>query len=85
MEPIHYLDATGLLLSGANRLLLRSSVPTLAQVLTWDRWVVPISRRLDPLLGHAVGKSILVVWRRLTDEPVNREGTKAPRHEDKSS
>lgn len=80
VETVHYLDATGLLLSGANRLLLRSSMPTLAQVLTWDRWFVPISRRLDPLLGHAVGKSILAVWRRLADEPVNREGTKALRH-----
>jgi 2-polyprenyl-3-methyl-5-hydroxy-6-metoxy-1,4-benzoquinol methylase len=64
LVSLRYLDATGLLLSAANRLLLRSRMPTLAQVLTWDRRFVPISRRLDPLLGHAVGKSILAVWRR---------------------
>ena len=59
-----YLDAMGLVLSAANRLLLRSEMPTLAQVLTWDRWFVPISTRLDPLLGGRVGKSILAVWQR---------------------
>ena len=47
LESMRYLDATGLL----------------AQVLTWDRRFVPVSRRLDPLLGHAVGKSVLAVWR----------------------
>lgn len=60
---MQYLDAVGMLLSGANRLILQSDMPTLAQVLTWDRWFVPISRRLDPLLGGRVGKSILAVWR----------------------
>lgn len=64
LVSLRYLDATGLLLSAANRLLLRSRMPTLAQVLMWDRRFVPISRRLDPLLGHAFGKSILAVWRR---------------------
>ena len=64
LVSLRYLDATGLLLSAANRLLLRSRMPTLAQVLTWDRRFVPISRRIDPLLGHAVGKSILAMWRR---------------------
>ena len=63
LESIRYLDATGLLLSAANKLLLRSRMPTLAQVLTWDRRFVPVSRRLDPLLGHAVGKSVLAIWR----------------------
>lgn len=65
LTHLTYLDATGLLLSGANRLLLRSDMPTLAQVLTWDRWFVPVSRRIDPLLGGRVGKSILAVWRRV--------------------
>ena len=64
LAHLTYLDATGLLLSGANRLLLRSSMPTLAQVLTWDRWFVPVSRRIDPLFGGKLGKSILAVWTR---------------------
>lgn len=63
LRSIIYLDAAGLLLSTANRLLLRSRMPTHSQVLTWDRWFVPISRRLDPWLRRRIGKSILAVWR----------------------
>lgn len=57
-----YLDSAGLLASMANRFLLRSAVPTVGQVRTWDRWLVPISRWLDPLLGYRVGKSVLGIW-----------------------
>lgn len=57
-----YLDATGLLASLANRLVLRSAMPTRGQVQTWDRGMVPVSRVLDPLLGFRLGKSILMVW-----------------------
>ncbi len=59
-----YLDAAGLLASAGNRLLLRSAQPSAAQIRFWDRRLVPLSRRLDPLLGNRVGKSVLVVWRR---------------------
>jgi SAM-dependent methyltransferase len=65
MEKLIYLDAAGLLASGANRLLLRSSDPTPTQILFWDRVLVSISRRLDPLLRYAIGKSALAVWRKL--------------------
>lgn len=64
LTTLRYLDAAGVLLSLANRLLLRSATPTVAQIRFWDRRVVPISRRLDPLLGYRAGKSILAVWRR---------------------
>lgn len=57
-----YLDSVGVLASLANRLVLRAPVPTLGQVGTWDRWMVPASRMVDPLLGHVFGKSILGVW-----------------------
>lgn len=60
---IEYLDAVGLLASGANRLLLKQSNPTLAQIKLWDRCMVPLSRLLDPLTAYRLGKSILAVWR----------------------
>jgi SAM-dependent methyltransferase len=60
---IQYVDSVGLLLSGANRLVLRSAAPSLTQVLFWDRWCIPVSRRLDRLTRGRVGKSILAVWR----------------------
>jgi SAM-dependent methyltransferase len=59
---LEYLDSAGMLLSLANRLLLRQSMPTLRQVMFWDRVVVPVSRVLDPLLGRRIGKSILAAW-----------------------
>ena len=61
---LKYLDCAGVLLSLANRLLLRNPYPTRKQIEVWDRAVVPVSRRLDPLIRFATGKSILGVWRK---------------------
>lgn len=61
---MRYLDGVGLLASAANRALLKSSQPTVAQVRLWDRAMVPISRWLDPLLAYRLGKSIVAVWQR---------------------
>ena len=59
-----YLDSCGVLASLGNRLLLRQAAPTSQQILTWDRYLVPCSRWLDPLLLHKAGKSVLAVWAR---------------------
>jgi SAM-dependent methyltransferase len=64
LDSAAYLDSVGLLASAANKLVLRSASPSLRQILIWDRWMAPASRRIDPLLGYAVGKSILFVWRK---------------------
>lgn len=64
IEHLFYLDSAGLLLSSANRLLLRQSMPTKRQLRIWDEWVIPISRVLDKCLGNSVGKSIVGIWRR---------------------
>ncbi|HUF61176.1 MAG TPA: class I SAM-dependent methyltransferase [Verrucomicrobiales bacterium] len=60
---MEYLDAAGLLASLANRLILHSASPTLAQIRFWDGRLVPVSRKLDPVFGRNLGKSILGVWR----------------------
>jgi SAM-dependent methyltransferase len=59
-----YLDAVGLIASTGNRFVSKQSSPTAGQVQLWDSWMVPVSRVLDPLIGHALGKSVLGVWRR---------------------
>jgi 2-polyprenyl-3-methyl-5-hydroxy-6-metoxy-1,4-benzoquinol methylase len=64
LVDLRYLDSTGLWLSLGNRVLLKSSSPTVAQVKLWDSWCIPVSRYLDPVLGNRLGKSILAVWRR---------------------
>jgi 2-polyprenyl-3-methyl-5-hydroxy-6-metoxy-1,4-benzoquinol methylase len=64
LERLLYLDSCGLLASLCNRLLLRQDMPSLKQILFWDRVLVPVTRALDPLLLRRVGKSILAVWKR---------------------
>ena len=64
VATVRYLDSVGLLASLANRLLLRADLPSTGQIRVWDRFMVPLSRFVDPLLAHRVGKSVLVVWRR---------------------
>jgi hypothetical protein len=59
-----YLDSVGLFLSLGNRLLLHRRMPSLSQIMFWDRWIVPLSRYLDPLFGQRIGKSVLGVWQR---------------------
>jgi len=59
-----YLDAFGACLSGANRLLLSKSMPSEANILLWDRWIVPLSRVADHVLQRVVGRSVVCVWER---------------------
>lgn len=61
---LKYLDSAGMLASLGNRLVLRSTMPTPAQLAIWDRVLVPLSRRIDPLLRYRVGKSVFGVWRK---------------------
>jgi SAM-dependent methyltransferase len=64
LDRLFYLDSAGLVLSGANLLLLRQSMPTTSQLRVWDKFVIPISRVLDRFLFNSVGKSIVGVWQR---------------------
>lgn len=57
-----YLDSVGLMASLVNRVLLRKSLPTRNQIITWDRLMVPLSRSVDPMVGFHFGRSILGVW-----------------------
>lgn len=58
-----YLDAVGMAASLANKLLLRKSAPSPAQIKVWDTWMVPCSRVVDPVTFGALGKSLVVVWK----------------------
>jgi SAM-dependent methyltransferase len=59
---LFYLDSIGFFASLANRLLLRQKLPTLAQIHFWDRYLVPSSVRIDPLLGFRFGKTVIGIW-----------------------
>lgn len=64
-EKIMYLDSAGMLLSLGNKLLLQQAMPTVKQIVFWDRWIIPVSRILDWILFFQVGKSVAVIWRRV--------------------
>jgi SAM-dependent methyltransferase len=62
LRRLVYLDAVGILASLGNRLVLGRAVPSASQIAVWDRFMVPMSRLADPILGHNLGKSVLAVW-----------------------
>lgn len=62
LNDFRYLDSIGVFCSLGNRLLLHSRKPTPAQILFWDKVLVPCSRFLDPLLDYALGRSLVAVW-----------------------
>ena len=64
LEKLIYLDSAGMLLSLANKLMLRQSMPTVKQILFWDRWIVPVSKILDRILMFSLGKSVVGIWKR---------------------
>jgi len=64
IERMFYLDSVGTLLSLGNRVLLRQSLPTLPQIQTWDRRVIPVSRVMDSMLGYNIGRSVIAIWTR---------------------
>ena len=61
IETLKYFDSLGWFLSFANKLILRSSTPSLKQVLFWDRVVLPVSIFLDKIIGYRFGKDIFCV------------------------
>lgn len=67
-EALFYLDSVGMFASLANRLMLRQSLPTVAQIKTWDSYIIPISRVMDPILGNMLGKTIVSVFTRSSQE-----------------
>ncbi len=64
-EKLFYLDMFGVLASFANRLFLKQSMPTLRQILIWDRILVPLSRIFDRLFFYQFGKTIVAIWRKI--------------------
>jgi cyclopropane fatty-acyl-phospholipid synthase-like methyltransferase len=64
LQRMIYLDCVGLLASLANRVFLKSKMPTSSQIKVWDQMMVPVSKRIDPILKYSLGKSILGIWQR---------------------
>lgn len=59
-----YLDSVGMIASYSNRMFLRQSVPTLSEIIFWDRVMIPFSRIIDPILRNSLGKSLVAIWKK---------------------
>lgn len=59
-----YLDSIGLLVNLGNRLLLKQSKPSSNQILIWDKFMVSLSRLVDPLISYRAGKSVLLIGKK---------------------
>jgi len=59
-----YLDSVGMAASLGNRLLMHAAEPPEWSIRLWDGLFVPASRAVDKVLLHAVGKTVVGVWRR---------------------
>lgn len=75
VERLCYLDSVGVLASAANRMILRSELPTEQQIKVWDRYMVPVSRFTDKLTRFLIGKSIFAVFRLPESSEISRTGS----------
>lgn len=61
-DKMEYLDAMGFLASSINKLILKKGTPTLSQIQFWDKTLIPISKLIDPMTFHSIGKTLIGVW-----------------------
>jgi 2-polyprenyl-3-methyl-5-hydroxy-6-metoxy-1,4-benzoquinol methylase len=59
-----YLDSVGLLASLANKILLKTKVPTPFQIDIWDKLMVQSSKKVDLWLKYSIGKTIICIWQK---------------------
>jgi hypothetical protein len=64
LEKTMYLDSVGMATSLANRMILSQAMPTVDQILFWDRKIIPVTKWFDRLVHYGFGRSLLGVWKK---------------------
>jgi hypothetical protein len=64
LEKTIYLDSVGVATSLANRLILSQALPTVNQILFWDRKIIPITKWFDRFIHYSFGRSLLGIWKK---------------------
>ena len=62
ISKLFYMDSVGMFASLANAKLMKKSMPSPQQIKIWDKLMVPISKVLDPVTGHNIGKTIVAIF-----------------------
>ncbi|RPJ22806.1 MAG: class I SAM-dependent methyltransferase [Chloroflexi bacterium] len=68
LEKMIYLDSVGMTTSLINRLVLSQSMPTVDQIIFWDRRLIPITKWIDRLIYYSFGRSLLGIWKKNGNE-----------------
>ncbi|HET9912523.1 MAG TPA: class I SAM-dependent methyltransferase [Anaerolineales bacterium] len=64
LEKTIYLDSVGIATSLVNRLILSQAMPTVSQILFWDRKIIPVTKWFDRLTHYSFGRSLLGIWKK---------------------
>jgi SAM-dependent methyltransferase len=59
---LKYMDSVGYFASLANKIVLRKDIPSEKDIFLWDKFMIPVSKRMDFLLNYSIGKSLLGIW-----------------------
>ena len=61
-DKLIYADTIGFFTVLANKYFLKQKSPTIKQINFWDKWIIPVSRVIDPILFYSAGKSVIGIW-----------------------
>jgi SAM-dependent methyltransferase len=61
-KKLFYLDSIGFFASLANRVILKKSLPTINNIMLWDRLLVKLSKISDVLFLNFFGKSLIGIY-----------------------
>ena len=62
VKCINYLDSMGVFASAANRFFLNEKFPSIGKIKMWDNYLVPISKLVDKVTLHKIGKTIIAIY-----------------------
>ncbi|KZR90673.1 tRNA (mo5U34)-methyltransferase [Synechococcus sp. MIT S9508] len=68
LDKVSYIDSVGLLLSLANKLILKKAIPNHRQIRFWDSKIIPISKKIDRIINYSFGKTIIGIYKKLPTE-----------------
>lgn len=64
LEKLFNLDSMGMVCSAINRYILKRDNIRQKDIYFWDKTMVPLSKRIDPLINFQVGKSLVAIFRK---------------------
>jgi hypothetical protein len=64
LKRVFFLDSLECFVSAVNRLVMRTSQPSIHQIQFWDKAIVPVSVLTDKIFGRLFGRSVVMIWQK---------------------